>query len=558
MSNVGGKSGTFLSKFSTLNIAPANFFALLILLNGLIITIETLTERFHARFNILYLIFPVEFRYYHRIISAVIGISLIYLSINLFAKKRLAYFIALALLFVDALLDFNVYRVTFGATFSIVLFFLLFFRRKDFPVRSEPAYINRGLAIFAISIIFALFYGTIGFWLLDKRDFSIDFNLQESFIRTIKAFTLIGNSDIIPRTRNARWFLDSLSVIGFTSIAFGIYNLFRPIAYILRTQPQERIAVLKIVEEHGKSDMDFFKTASDKSYFFSPTRQSVIAYKTVRGIALALGDPVGPKEQLPSLIKEFVDWCTTLGWRPVFVSVPEDLMPAYEKIGLKKIKIGEEAIINLNYFLENTIKKKDYRRVIKKFDDLGFQAKFQTPPQNQDVLNSLYKVNMSWLTLEGRRDMAFALGKFEHNYIAASPIFYIEDPEGEIIAFVNEIPAYEKGMANIDLMRHKKEIPNGMMDYLFAKYFINLSQRGFDKFNLGLAPLAGYSPAKGSYGEQLVYQLINYLDRFFSFSGLRTYKQKFDPVWRSSYLVYQGTPVALVPIALAIQKAMEA
>lgn len=540
------------------NIAPANFFAILILLNGLVITAETLTQRFRARFDIFYQIVPVDIHYYRRIISAVIGISLIYLSINLFSKKRLAYFITLALLFTDALLDFNLYHITFGAVFSIILFFILFFRSKDFPVKSEPAYINRGLIIFAASIIFALFYGTVGFWLLDKRDFSIDFNLWESFVRTIKAFTLIGNSDLIPRTRNARWFLDSLSVIGFTSIAFGIYNLFRPIAYILRTQPQERHEVQKIVDEYGNNDMDFFKTSNDKSYFFSPTRQSVIAYKTVGGIALALGNPVGPKDQLPSLIKEFVNWCTTLGWRPVFVSVSDELLPEFQKIGLKKIKIGEEAIINLNYFLENTIQKKDYRRVIKKFDDLGFQAKFQDPPQTQELLNSIYKVNLSWLTLESRREMAFALGKFEHNYILNSPIFYIQDPQGEIIAFVNEIPAYEKGMANIDLMRHKKEIPNGMMDYLFAKYFTNLSQRGFDKFNLGVAPLAGYSPTKGSYDEQLIYQLINYFDRFFSFSGLRAYKQKFDPVWRSSYLVYRGTPVALVPIALAIQKAMEA
>ncbi len=247
-----------------------------------------------------------------------------------------------------------------------------------------------------------------------------------------------------------------------------------------------------------------------------------------------------------------------MGWRPVFVSVSNELLPAYKRLHLKRIKIGEEAIVNLNHFLTETIKKKDYRRVIKKFDDLGFQAIFSNPPQDQNLVNSLFEINKSWLTLEGRREMSFALGKFETNYIAQSPIFYIKDPEGKIIAFVNEIPAYQKGMANIDLMRHAKVIPNGMMDYLFAKYFMNLRERGFEKFNLGLAPLAGYSPQKGSYGEQLVYRLINYLDRFFSFSGLRSYKQKFDPVWQSSYLVYQGSPVSLVPIALAIQKAMEA
>ncbi len=541
-----------------IKFAPANFFAILILLNGLLITVETLTERFHRRFDILYQFLPIELHYYHRVISAVIGISLVYLSINLFARKRIAYIIALVLLVVDVAFDINSHHLSLGLIFSSALIIILALRSRDFPVKVEPVYVGRGLLIFSFAILFALFYGTLGFWLLDKRDFGIDFNILESFIRTLKAFTLVGNSDLIARTRNARWFLDSISAVGITSIAVGIYNLFRPIAYILRTRPQERAEVKTIVEKFGRSDMDFFKTSSDKSYFFSAGHQSVIAYKTVGGIALALGDPVGPNAQLPQLIKDFLAFCNTLGWRPVFVSVSVELQQVYKNLELKRIKIGEEAIIDLDYFLTETIRKKDYRRVLKKFDELGYTAIFSNPPQDQNLVASLFEVNKSWLTLEGRRDMAFALGKFETNYITQSPIFYITDPTGKIIAFVNEIPAYQQGMANIDLMRHVREIPNGMMDYLFAKYFINLKERGFEKFNLGLAPLAGYSPEKGSYGEQLIYRIINYLDRFFSFSGLRSYKQKFDPVWQSSYLVYQGNPVALVPIALAIQKAMEA
>jgi len=539
-------------------VPPANFFAILILLNGLLITFETLTERFHGRLDVLYQLLPIGLHYYRRIVSAVIGISLVYLSINLFAGKRLAYIITLTLLTIDVIFNINSHNLSLGLIFSSALIFTLASRSRDFPVKIEPIYIVRGLLIFFLAIIFALFYGTLGFWLLDKRDFTIEFNLQESFVRALKAFTLVGNSDLVARTRNARWFLDSISAVGLTSIAVGVYNLFRPIAYILHTLPQERSEAKTIVENFGRSDMDFFKTSSDKSYFFSKDRQSVIAYKTVGGITLALGDPVGPKAQLPQLIEEFVSFCNTLGWRPVFVSVSGELVSAYRKLQLKRIKIGEEAIINLDNFLTETIKKKDYRRVLKKFDELGYAAIFSNPPQDTNLVTALAQVNKSWLTLEGRREMAFALGKFENSYIAQSPIFFIKDPAGKIIAFVNEIPAYQKGMANIDLMRHVHVIPNGMMDYLFAKYFISLKERGFEKFNLGLAPLAGYSPTKGSYGEQLVYRLINYLDRFFSFSGLRSYKQKFDPVWQSSYLVYQGSPVALVPIALAIQKAMKA
>ena len=40
-------------------------------------------------------------------------------------------------------------------------------------------------------------YGTIGFWLLDKRDYGISFSVLDSFIRTLHEFSLIGNNELV-------------------------------------------------------------------------------------------------------------------------------------------------------------------------------------------------------------------------------------------------------------------------------------------------------------------------------------------------------------------------
>src|SRR5690606_36189307 len=73
---------------------------------------------------------------------------------------------------------------------------LLVATRKRFTVRSEPESMARGLRMMALSLGVALIYGTLGFYLLDRRDFGLDFTLIDSLVRTLREFTLIGNGDL--------------------------------------------------------------------------------------------------------------------------------------------------------------------------------------------------------------------------------------------------------------------------------------------------------------------------------------------------------------------------
>jgi len=47
----------------------------------------------------------------------------------------------------------------------------------------------------------------------------------------MRQFLLIGNSDITAHTRYARWFLESLSVLGVVAVGIAGYSLFRPIIF---------------------------------------------------------------------------------------------------------------------------------------------------------------------------------------------------------------------------------------------------------------------------------------------------------------------------------------
>ncbi len=439
----------------------------------------------------------------------------------------------------------------------VILVFLLYL--KDFfTVKSEPRSIKNGILIFFISIILAILYGVIGFWLLEKSDFGYEFNLSGALVRTLRQIFLLGNRDLVPKTRHARWFLESLNAIGLSSFIFGIYSLFRPVAFRLYTLPHERDLAKKILKKNGSSALDFFKVSGDKRFFFNQEKTGFIAYKLALNVAVALGDPVASKKDLENLIDSFVTFCKNNGWIVAFHQTSSKNIPLYEEHGLTSLKIGEEGVVNLKNFEDITSNNKNFKHLKNWFIKRRFKFVRLLPPQNEKIIRELHEVSEEWLNLPGRRERSFSVGKFEKNYIKGSIIDVVEDPEGKIIAFVNEIPTYVKGEATVDLMRHRIKIPNSAMEYLFCELFLALKKEGFEYFNLGLAPMAGIDKVvQKTLSERAVKEFFERMSWFFSYKGLKTFKDKFDPAWKDVYLAYSGGPATLVRVGLAIARITE-
>ncbi|MCX7029619.1 MAG: phosphatidylglycerol lysyltransferase domain-containing protein [Spirochaetes bacterium] len=65
-----------------------------------------------------------------------------------------------------------------------------------------------------------------------------------------------------------------------------------------------------------------------------------------------------------------------------------------------------------------------------------------------------------------------------------------------------------------------------------ARMMLWCSSRGYRWFNLGVAPLAGLPPHElASLWSRAANILTHRGGRFYNFAGLRSFKEKFDPVW---------------------------
>ena len=389
--------------------------------------------------------------------------------------------------------------------------------------------------------------------MLANNDFGITFSLQDGLVRSLRQFLLLGNSDITAVSRQARWFLQSLDILGIIAAGFATYSLFRPIVYRLIELPLERARATAILEKYGKSTFDYFKIWPDKSFYFSPSRESFIAYRMVNGVAFCLADPVGPSEDREAVTQYFLKFCTENGWQAA-VMFPDDPV-IYNKLGLSLIKIGEEATVDLEHFALHAIDTPHFRRVSRKFEKEGYRVVRYKPLVAPEVLDEAQQVSRQWLNLPHHREYGFFQGRFDRGYMEKCTLSVLRDKNGTMVAFVNEVPSYRSGEAYFDLMRYIPGSHWGTMDYLFAQMMLILKNEGYRTFNFAVAPFVGISNRPdATLAEKAVNQIFERLDWFLHSRGLRQYKLKFEPQWKDVFVAYQGGPMGLLRVALNVNR----
>lgn len=319
----------------------------------------------------------------------------------------------------------------------------------------------------------------------------------------------------------------------------------------------EKRLVKKILSKHGKNSLDFFKQWNDKSYFFSPSMNSFIAYRTSGSEAIALGDPVGPSEELNETVLAFEQFCHDQNRNPSFFQVSQESLARYEELGFRKLKIGDEAVVNLQKFNLEGAKKKDFRNRIRKLEKLGYFINYYREPIEDEVVLRLKQISQEWLSDSKRIERGFSLGYFKEDYVKETDIVTVEDENGVIVAFLNLIPSYKKGEMGIDLMRKARNAPSGVMDYLFVKTILLLQEQGYRTLNIGMAPMSGFNThEKASVEELAVHSIFQKLNFLFNYIGLKVFKEKFADTWEPKYLIYKKVN-ELPKLAISIKKVLE-
>lgn len=278
----------------------------------------------------------------------------------------------------------------------------------------------------------------------------------------------------------------------------------------------------------------------DKALLFSPSGKAFLMYGVEGRSWVALGDPVGPEDEVTELAWHFREEADRHGAWPVFYEVGTDRLPLYIDLGLTLLKLGEAAVVPLDTFSLEGGTRKGLRRTIKEVTRHG--AEFCVAPRETvaDLLPELERVSDAWLEEKHTREKGFSLGRFDERYLVQFPIGVVRI-RGEIVAFANLLCSGDGTEISVDLMRYTPSAPAGVMEYLFIELLLWGKAQGYGQFNLGMAPLSGLqnrslAPVWNRAGALL----YRHGEHFYNFRGLRQYKDKFDPQWEPRYLASPG------------------
>lgn len=519
-------------------------------LMGVINVISAVTPRLHSRMIRLAEFSPLGIRHGGRLTSALAGFALLLLASNLWRRKRMAWLLTVVVLAISALSHLIKGPDYEEAFLAIALVTWLLYLRPHFHARSDPPSIWQGLRVLVFSLGFTVAYGVIGFYLMDHQ-FRVNFGLNQALRQTIIMLTQFYDPGLQPITGLGRYFADSIYIVGAVTLGYSLLMLVRPVLARHGVSRAERLRAQQIVAAYGRTSLARLALMEDKRYYFS-SGGSVIAYALVGRVALALGDPIGPHEDIPRAIDDFRSFCALNDWTPAFYQVLPDYLDCYTQVGFNAVCIGHEGIVDWNNFSLQGKANKGLRSGYNRIKRIGYHSEIFEPPLSDELLVTLRLISDEWLTNMHGTEKKFSLGWFDEEYVRSSQVIVIYNPHGEIEAFANILPEYQKHEIAIDLMRHTSGAEHGLMDFLFVELFAWAQEKGFETFSLGLSALSGIGEAPQDPSiERALHYIYEHVNQFYNFKGIHEFKEKFHPSWSPRYLIYPGLPgLPLVTIAM--------
>jgi phosphatidylglycerol lysyltransferase len=549
------------------------FLALAVAAMGLIDLLSALLSHPPERLTALLHLVPTEVLDTSRTYTLLAGGLLLVTAWGLRRGKRRAF---VASLFLCALsvpinmlkaLDFE------EATVAAALMFLLGVSGDAFRVRSRAwtlAALRSRALVFAVALVV---YAVAGCWLLAARHGAGSLGRATAEA----AFQLFGIGqpvlDVPAQHRIETWFLRSISLLGLTGAIGAALAALRPATHRGRHRA-ERGRVEALVRQYGDSSVSAFALAGDADYFFSGNGRAVIAYRFESDTLLAIGDPIGPAEEIGPLLVDFAASCREHDWQFAFFQTRPERMAEFQRLGWRALHIGEDPVLWTARFTLEGGAVGDVRRLSRKAAAAGIEVRHFVPgrdpfdPGRDDdgLLDQMRVVSNAWVRAHHGAERGFCVGRFEPQRLREAWLAVAWNPTARRVeGFVTWIPVWARHGWALDLMRRREDSAPGTMELLVVRSVEAARERGDALVSLSLSALAQVDepglelapagdPQAAARATRAREFLSRHLARFYDFKGLFHWKGKFAPEFEDRFLVYPG-PLALPQVALALVRA---
>ena len=438
-------------------------------------------------------------------VTIAFGVALLWLSLALARRKRRAWQLAVLLMAGTA-----VSHVTKGldveeAAASLAGLCALLAYRRRFTVEGCP----RSLRPLLFTLVAAAGLGTL------------------------LALASSGAVDLPDRV------IDACAMLTGALIFRALYLWLRPLAAQLHESALARAEAERIVAQTGCDSLSFFALRGDKSYFFSPSGRSFLAYRVVHGVALVSGDPIGDEDEVGELVSEFRRVAQARGWRTAILASREGLLPLYRSLGLKPVYLGDEAVVIPRDFSLDGRAIRKVRQSVSRLERAGYTARvFEVGEIDDRRAEELRSVSAEWRGRWPERGFTMAMDR-----LFAYPealVAVAETADGRVGGFLHLVPIPATGGLSLAAMRRRDDVPNGLMEFLVARTIEWAGEHGVPELSLNFSVFAQLIQNPGSRSRSALRFALLKGDRVFQIDRLLRFNRKFFPEWRPRYVCLES------------------
>jgi phosphatidylglycerol lysyltransferase len=456
------------------------------------------------------------------LLATLAGVFLLYVARGLYHRIDGAWWLALIIAAVNV--GFSLAKgLAFAETAAMIfLLCLLLATRREFT--RPAAFLHQPFRLgwfVAIAVVIAGATGVLFFAFRDvayRREIWWQFEFDAQASRSLRA------------------------ILGASIVAIGIslWQLLRTAPG--RVKPPSRLDLDRAAEIVRIQDRSAAMLAlmADKSFLFSNSGNSFLMFAKRGRSWVALFDPVGPYNEWPELIWRFVELADAHRGRAAFYQIPPESLPLYLDAGLRIVKVGEEAVIDLGQFSLEGPERYGLRQAVKRAEREGLTFELMSREASARRQAVLSTISERWLITHHAAERRFSVAAFEPHFIAAQSTA-LAWRNGEPLAFVTFMTTDVQTHATIGLMRQVPNAPACTMEFLFTLLALELKAQDFKYLSLGMAPLAGImrTPLSSKW-HHLAGLLWQHGGLIYNFQGLRIFKNKFRPAWEPRYLAASG------------------
>jgi lysyl-tRNA synthetase class 2 len=345
---------------------------------------------------------------------------------------------------------------------------------------------------------------------------------------------------------------EAVGAAGLLLLLWCAYLVFRPLA-APRTFPggETRHAAGELVRRHGADTLAYFKLRRDQHYLFSADRRAFLGYRVEAGVLLVSGDPVGPEDAIPGLLRELSGFAEARGLHIAALGVGERALQLWRQLGLRSLYLGDEAVVETHAFSLEGRPIRKVRQSVTRLENQGYRASLHELRElSAHDLEALAAVSGRWLGSANERGFTMSLDTLRRDDHGDSLVVLGRDAESRIRGFLHFAPSYGRAAVSLSLMRRDADTPNGLTEFLVARGLEQLRERGIEEASLNFAAFARFIHDPRGRIQRVFGRGLLLADSLFQIERLYRFNAKFFPRWEPRYLLFERA-LGLPRVALA-------